>query len=84
MENPTSPAPTMGPAMLPSRNPVAHSPDARPRSGAGVSRISRPTAATVNMVEPTPATERNTSSIQKWVANPHAPVATATIRMPAT
>ena len=47
--------------MLPTRNPAAHIPDARPRIGAGVIRISSPSAATVNIVDPTPASARHDS-----------------------
>ncbi len=50
--------------MLPIRKLLDHTPDALARSGAGVSRMSRPTAETVNMVEPTPASDRKNSSCQ--------------------
>jgi hypothetical protein len=43
---------------------VLHSPDARPRSGVGVSRISSAIAETVNMVEPMPPSDRKIRSCQ--------------------
>ena len=59
---------------MPSRNPVAHSPDARPRISAGAKRTSIDTDATVNIVEPMPPSDRNTSSCQYSAANAQAPV----------
>jgi hypothetical protein len=54
--------PNDGPSMLPSRKLVDHMPAARPRSPAGLSRRISPTPATVNITEPMPANDRNTSS----------------------
>jgi hypothetical protein len=60
----SSPPPTNGPATLPVRNPVLHRPEARPRSSAGVSRMSSAIAETVNMVEPMPPSDRKIRSCQ--------------------
>ena len=59
-----SPPPTSGPTTLPSRNPVAHIPEARPRMRAGASRMSSDSADTVNIVEPIPPSPRSRSSCQ--------------------
>ena len=77
-----SPPPSTGPAMLPSRNPVAHSPVARPRSSGGASRTSRAIEDTVNIVEPIPDSDRNSSSCQYAAENAAAPVVTATMISP--
>ena len=50
--------------MLPSRKPVAHRLDARPRMLAGATRISSDSADTVNIVEPIPPSSRSAISCQ--------------------
>ena len=45
-------------------------------------RIIRPSDDTVNIAEPSPPSERNSSSCQYVCANAHAPVDTATINRP--
>ncbi len=63
-DSPTRPPPTSGPVTLPSRKLVAHSPVERPRSAGGVIRTSRASAETVNIVDPIPPSDRNSSNCQ--------------------
>ena len=56
--------------------------DARPRIVGGASRTSIVTDATVNIVDPIPPSDRNSSSCQYSAANAHAPVDVATMPSP--
>ena len=56
--------PRTGPPIVPIRKLVAYSPETRPRFSGGEIRISRPSAETVNMVDPMPPRPRNTSNCQ--------------------
>ena len=56
--------PSAGPQTSPIRKAPAHTPWARPRRWLGVTRTSRLTALTLNMIEPTPPAPRRTSSCQ--------------------
>jgi len=60
---PSSP-PMTGPTMLPIRNIEPYRAETRPRIVGGASRTSRPIAETVNITEPIPPRERNTSNCQ--------------------
>ncbi|SHV75446.1 Uncharacterised protein [Mycobacteroides abscessus subsp. abscessus] len=62
--SPTTALPNAGPATIPSKKLEPYNPWARPRISSGAMRTSSAAADTVNMVEPTPPTERNTSSCQ--------------------
>lgn len=59
-------------------------PATRPRASSGLTRIISPSAETKNIVEPTPPSDRNSSSCQYVCAKAQAPVVTATISSPHT
>ena len=62
--NSASVPPNTGPTMLPIMNIAPYSADTRPRMCLGAMRISKPIADTVNITDPMPPSERNTSSCQ--------------------
>jgi hypothetical protein len=76
--------PSTGPPTDPTRNADVNMPATRPRALVGEILIIRPSDDTVNMAEPSPPRDRNTSSCQYVCANAHAPVDNATISRPET
>ena len=68
--------------MLPSRKPVAHQPDARPRRLGGDIRTSSDKEETVNIVDPMPPTTRRVMSCQYCAANGMAAFVIATTATP--
>ena len=79
---PTVRLPSTGPPTEPMRNPDENRPATRPRASGGEIRIIRPSDDTVNMADPSPPSDRNSSSCQYVCAKAHAPVDNATISSP--